>query len=397
MQNKNLLSFIVIITIITTFVFGYMLGSTRDSVLLVGGVENQELGQPEDVDFSLFWDVWLLLEKKYPEKLGYQEMVYGAVAGMVDSLDDPYSSFFPPEEAKIFKEDVKGVFEGVGMEIGIRDDQLTVIAPLEGTPAQKAGFRSGDVIVKIDDTSTRDISIEEAVKLIRGVKGTEVILTIFRDGWAETQEIKVIRGVIKVPSLKWEEKEDNIAYIKLYHFSEEANVDFKNIAREVLDSPAEKIVLDLRNNPGGYLQVAQDITGWFLEKGEIITIEDFGDGEQKEYKASGSSRFLDYPIVILINQGSASASEIMAGALRDNRGIKLIGETSFGKGSVQEFKDLGDGSGLKVTVARWLTPNGSSISEVGLTPDIEIEMTIEDYDEGIDPQLEKAMEILKEL
>ena len=158
MQNKNLLSFIVIITIITTFVFGYMLGSTRDSVLLVGGVENQELGQPEDVDFSLFWDVWLLLEKKYPEKLGYQEMVYGAVAGMVDSLDDPYSSFFPPEEAKIFTEDVKGVFEGVGMEIGIRDDQLTVIAPLEGTPAQKAGFRSGDVIVKIDDTSTRDIA-----------------------------------------------------------------------------------------------------------------------------------------------------------------------------------------------------------------------------------------------
>ncbi len=397
-DNKSLLPFLVIVTVIITFVFGFLLGSVRDSVLLVGGVENQEEGQPEKVDFSLFWDVWLLLEKKYPQEMDYQAMVYGAVSGMVDSLDDPYTTFFNPEEAKMFKEDVKGVFEGVGMEIGIRKNQLTVIAPLEGTPAQKAGFLPGDIIVKIDDNSTRDISIEEAVKLIRGIKGTEVILTIFREDWVETKEIKVIRGVIKVPSLKWELKEDNIAYIKLYHFSEEANDDFKDMAAEVLRSSAERIVLDLRNNPGGYLQVAQDITGWFLEKGDVVTIEDFGEGrEPREYKARGNSRLLDYPIVILINQGSASASEIMAGALRDNRGIKLIGETSFGKGSVQEFDEFGDDSGLKVTVAKWLTPNGDYISEIGLTPDIEVEMTIDDYNEGLDPQLEKAMEILEGL
>ena len=397
-KNRSLLPFLVIVTIIITFVFGFLLGSERDSVLLVGGVENQELGQPENVDFSLFWNVWLLLEKKYPQEMDYQAMVYGAVSGMVDSLDDPYTTFFNPEEAKMFKEDVKGVFEGVGMEIGIRNDQLTVIAPLEGTPAQKAGFIPGDIIVKIDDASTRDISIEEAVKLIRGVKGTEVILTVFREDWSETKEIKVIRGVIKVPSLKWELKEDNIAYIRLYHFSEEANNDFKNIAVEILNSPAERRILDLRGNPGGYLQVAQDITGWFLEKGDIVTIEDFGEEkEQRNYEARGNSRLLDYPIVILINQGSASASEIMAGALRDNRGVKLIGETSFGKGSVQEFDEFGDDSGLKVTVAKWLTPNGDYISEVGLTPDIEVEMTIDDYNEDRDPQLNKAIEILKGL
>ena len=397
-KNRSLLPFLVIVTIIITFVFGFLLGSERDSVLLVGGVENQELGQPENVDFSLFWNVWLLLEKKYPQEMDYQAMVYGAVSGMVDSLDDPYPPFFNPEEAKMFKEEVKGVFEGVGMEIGIRNDQLTVIAPLEGTPAQKAGFIPGDIIVKIDDASTRDISIEEAVKLIRGVKGTEVILTVFREDWSETKEIKVIRGVIKVPSLKWELKEDNIAYIRLYHFSEEANNDFKNIAVEILNSPAERIILDLRGNPGGYLQVAQDITGWFLEKGDIVTIEDFGEEkEQRNYEARGNSRLLDYPIVILINQGSASASEIMAGALRDNRGVKLIGETSFGKGSVQEFDEFGDDSGLKVTVAKWLTPNGDYISEVGLTPDIEVEMTIDDYNEDRDPQLNKAIEILKGL
>ena len=398
MQSKNSFSFLVIITIIITFVFGFLLGSVRDSVLLVSGVENQEQGQPEKVDFSLFWDVWLLLEKKYPQELDYQAMVYGAISGMVDSLDDPYTTFFNPEEARIFKEDVKGVFEGVGMEIGIRKNQLTVIAPLEGTPAQKAGFLPGDIIVKIDDVSTMDISVEQAVKLIRGVSGTEVILTVFREDWTETKEIKVVRSTIKVPSLKWELKEDNIAYIRLYHFSEEANDDFEDIAKEILNSPAEKMILDLRGNPGGYLQVAQDITGWFLEKGDIVTIEDFGeDKKPRNYEARGNSRLLDYPIVILINQGSASASEIMAGALRDNRGVKLVGETSFGKGSVQEFDEFGDSSGLKVTVAKWLTPNGDYISEVGLTPDIEVEMTIDDYNEERDPQLDKAIEILKGL
>jgi len=303
----------------------------------------------------------------------------------------------PPEDAKVFKEDVSGEFQGVGMEIGIRQGQLTVIAPLEGTPADKAGLRAGDKIIKIDGKDTRGIIIDEAVKLIRGPKGTEVTLTVFRDGWPEAKDFNIIREVIEIPSLTWEMKDSDIAYIKLYHFSSIASSAFSKAALEILNSKAEKIILDLRNNPGGYLEVAQDIAGWFLERGAVVAIEDFGENkEAKEYNAKGPAKLLSYPTVVLINQGSASGSEILAGALRDNRGIKLVGEKSFGKGSVQELKELTKGS-LKVTVARWLTPQGTLIADKGLEPDFVVEMTEEDIEKDRDPQLEKAIEILKGL
>ncbi|MGB2761987.1 MAG: S41 family peptidase [Minisyncoccales bacterium] len=373
---------------------------------LFGEIEGKKKVSPSDeLNFSLFWEVYNTLKEKYvnPEDFDHEEIIYGAISGMVESLGDPYTVFFNPEEAKIFEEDVKGIFEGVGMEIGIRKEGLTVIAPLEGTPAQKAGLRPGDKIIKIDDISTVDIAIDEAVKLIRGQKGTEVSLTIYREDWGETKEIKIVRGIIEIPSLSWElissskERQDDIAYIKLYQFSEKASYDFKTASREILDSSAERIILDLRNNPGGYLTVAQDITGWFLEKGQIVTIEDFGEEkEQKLYKAKGPEKFLSYPIVVLINEGSASGSEILAGALRDNRGIKLIGEKSFGKGTVQELEYLSEGS-LKITIANWLTPKGEVLTDRGLEPDIKVEMTLEDYEQGKDPQLEKAVEILKEM
>jgi len=355
---------------------------------------------PEEIDFSLFWEAYHKLQEKFVDKgkFDIQKMIYGAISGMVKSLGDPYTVFFPPEETKRFEEDVKGVFEGVGMEIGIKKGQLQVIAPLEGTPAQKAGLRSGDKILKINDTETSDLTIDEAVDLIRGPKGTEVTLTIFREEWKKTKEIKLMRDVIEVPSLKREIKEidgQKIAYIQLYQFSENASFDFRKAAIEILTSPAQKIILDLRNNPGGYLEVAQDITGWFLEKGKIVVIEDFGQGNEQEYKAQGPGTFSDYKVVILINQGSASASEILAGALRDNRGILLIGEKSFGKGSVQELEKLKEGSSLKITVAKWLTPKGQLITDVGLEPDIKVEMTEEDYEQDRDPQLDKAIEIIK--
>jgi len=357
---------------------------------------------PEEIDFSLFWEVYHRLQEKFVDKgkFDIQKMIYGAISGMVKSLGDPYTVFFPPEETKRFEEDVKGVFEGVGMEIGIKKGQLQVIAPLEGTPAQKAGLRSGDKILKINDTETSDLTIDEAVNLIRGPKGTEVTLTIFREEWKKTKEIKLMRDVIEVPSLKREIKEidgQKIAYIQLYQFSENASFDFRKAAIEILTSPAQKIILDLRNNPGGYLEVAQDITGWFLEKGKIVVLEDFGQGNKQEYKAQGPGTFSDYKIVVLINQGSASASEILAGALRDNRGILLIGEKSFGKGSVQELEKLKEGSSLKITVAKWLTPKGQLITDVGLEPDIKVEMTEEDYEQDRDPQLDKAIEIIKGL
>ena len=384
-------SICLVIIIFVVFGTGFWLG--KNSVVC-------QFCAPEDIDFSLFWEAYHTLQDKFvnKEKLDVQKMIYGAISGMVKSLEDPYTVFFPPQEAKRFEEDVKGTFEGVGMEIGIRKGQLQVIAPLEGTPAQKAGLRAGDKILKIDEESTVDIAIEKAVNLIRGPKGTQVSLTIFREGWEEVKEFKITRAVIEIPSLKWEIKQDDVAYLKLYHFTEKAGSDFRIAAFEILNSPAKKIILDLRNNPGGYLEVAQDIAGWFLEKGQIVAIEDFGEGkEQNEYFAEGPSRLLEYPLVILINEGSASGSEILAGALRDNRGTILVGEKTFGKGSIQELEKLRGGSSLKITIAKWLTPRGELISDIGLEPDLKVEMTEEDYEQDRDPQLDKAIEVIREM
>ena len=378
---------------------GFSFRSPQIPVPPPAGIINADLGQPQGVDFSLFWEAWRALEENFVDqsKMDYQKMIYGAVSGMVSALKDPYTVYLPPEDAKVFKEDVSGEFQGVGMEIGIRKDVLTVIAPLAGTPAQRAGLRAGDKIVKIDDTFTTDLTADEAVKLIRGEKGTKVVLTIFREGWSQSQEFEITRDVIEVPSLKWEMREENIAYINLYQFSETATGAFNRAAAEILASPANSIILDLRNNPGGYLEVAQDIAGWFLERGALVTTEDFGgSAENEEYRTLGSGQLSGYPLVVLINQGSASGSEILAGALKDNRGIKLIGTQSFGKGSVQTLKELKQGS-LKVTVAKWLTPNGTLINKEGLKPDVEIGLTEKDIDEGKDPQLDKAIEIIKAL
>ncbi len=389
--KKNFVLVFLVVAILASFGFGFWFGKAQVVCPVC---------PPEDIDLSLFWETWKKLEEKFvsPEKLDVQKMIYGAISGMVKSLEDPYTTFLNPEDSKKFLEDVTGQFEGVGMEIGIRKGQLQVIAPLEGTPAQRAGFRPGDKIIKINDTLTVDITIDEAVNLIRGPEGTEVALMIFREQWQTTKEIKIVRAVIEVPSLKWELKEGNIAYLKLYHFSEKASSGFIGAAIEILNSPAEKIILDLRNNPGGYLEVARDISGWFLERGQTVVIEDFcQETEQKIYKAKGNARLLQYPIVILINQGSASGSEILAAALRDNRGIKIIGEKSFGKGSVQELEKLKEGSSLKITVARWLTPSGELITDIGLEPDVKVEMTEEDYTAERDPQLDKAIEVIKEM
>ena len=356
---------------------------------------------PEDLDFSLFWETWRVIEQKFVDKasINVQDMVYGAISGMVNSLGDPYTVFMEPDDTKRFIEDVKGSFEGVGMEVGIKNNQLTVIAPLEGTPAQKAGLRAGDAIVKVDGELTSDMTVDEAVNRIRGARGTEVVLTIFRKDWEEEREVKIVRGVIEVPSLKWELlADDNIAYLHLYHFTEKAAYDFRKAAIEILESPANKVILDLRNNPGGYLEVAQDIAGWFLKSGEVVVIEDFGEGkEQKLYKAEGNGLLGSYSLVVIINEGSASGSEILAGALRDNLGVKLIGESSFGKGSVQELEKLKGGSSLKITIAKWLTPKGELITDKGLEPDVKVEITEEDVAAEKDPQLDKAIEIIKEL
>lgn len=356
---------------------------------------------PEKIDFSLFWDAYNKLNENFisPDKISNQSVIYGAISGMTKNLGDPYTEFFEPDQAKMFYQNLSGSFEGIGVEIGIKKDHLTVIAPLKNTPGEKAGLRSGDQIIKIDGKNTFDMQIDQAVTMIRGKRGTQVTLTIFREDWDQPKDIKITRGTIKIESLKWDLLSSNIAYLRIAHFDQSLSNDFKKAAFEVLKSPAQRIILDLRNNPGGYLEVSQDIAGWFLKAGSVVTIEDFGGKkEQKQYKAEGNGALANYPMVVLINGGSASASEILAGALRDNRNVKLVGEKSFGKGSVQEVIDLRDGSSfLKVTIAKWLTPSGASISDVGLTPDIKVE-TKEGYSNGgKDPQLEKAIEIVKDL
>ena len=356
--------------------------------------------QPGTIDFSLFWDSYNKLQQKFidPSKITNQKIVYGAIAGMTNSLGDPYTSFFDPEQAKMFQEDLSGSFSGIGVEVGVKKDVLTVIAPLKGTPGDKAGLKSGDVIVKINGKDASNITTDEAVNLIRGPKGTSVTLTIFRDGWTNTKDIKIVRDTIKVPSIEWSLKDGDVAYVQIYQFDENLSSDFNAIALKILQSPAKKIVLDLRDNPGGYLDVAKDIAGWFLQNGQTVTIEDYGKGKaQQIYKADGNSELANYPLVILINQGSASASEILSGALRDNKKVQLIGTKSFGKGCVQEVVDLPGGSFLKITIANWLTPKGNSITDVGLTPDVKVDITDSDIQQKKDPQLDKALEIVGKL
>lgn len=394
---KNFSVSFLLATILISFAGGFYAGKLQAVRVPVEGIRNLEAGKPAGVDFSLFWDAWKTITQKYAgaQELDFKAMVYGAISGMTASLKDPYTVFMDPADTRRFLEDVSGSFEGVGMEVGIKNEELKVIAPLDGTPAQLAGIRAGDTIASINSQTTRNMSVEQAVSLIRGPKGTAVRLSIFREGWKDTKDFNITRSVITVPSLKWELKEGNIAYVKLYHFSENAGDDFRKAASQILGSPARRVLLDLRNNPGGYLEVAQDIAGWFVKTGETVVIQDPGaKGEKKTFLSEGNAALRSYPAVVLINEGSASASEILAGALRDNRGIILVGAKSFGKGSVQELEKLRDQSSLKITIARWLTPKGNMIAEKGLEPDIAVAFTEDDYSKGRDPQLDKAIETL---
>lgn len=404
--QKNTVFIVVLVGLVISFGSGFTMGKGQSTPVYLDGVSGIDLGKPEGVDFSIFWDAWHVVQEKFAtkESLNSQNMVYGAISGMLESLEDPYTVFMNPEDSKKFFDDLGGSFEGVGMEIGIRNKALQVIAPLEGTPAQRAGIRAGDRIVKIGDTVTEGMSVEKAVSLIRGPKGTSIILTVFREGWEETKEFTIVRDVIIIPSLEWEllaspgeaGGKGDIAYIKLFQFSEKAGRDFRRASQEIVASKAKYIVLDVRNNPGGFLDVAVDIAGWFVERGSVVVTEKLKEeNEQRVHQARGSASLRSYPVVVLINEGSASASEILAGALRDNRDILLVGKQSFGKGSVQEIENLRDDSSLKVTIAKWLTPKGNVIQDVGLKPDIEVENIPEHEEKDVDSQLDKALELVK--
>lgn len=396
--------FIGLVIIGASFLVGVGLGFTQrpavEKVLSLTGKEPTVIFE-EKTDFTPFWKAWNVINEKFAAGNGSttdQDKVWGSIEGLVASLDDPYSVFLPPVEAVFFEESINGNFGGVGMEIGIRDNILTVIAPLKGTPAERAGILTGDKIVKIDDTFTTDMRIDKAVQLIRGEVGTTVMLTIVRESGTEPLEISIIRDTIQIPTINTELRDDGVFLIELYSFTATAPNLFRDALREFVLSGSNKLVLDLRGNPGGFLDAAVDLASWFLPSGKIVVTEDFEDAERQIiYRSKGYDIFDEsykLKMVILINGGSASASEILAGALAEHNIATLVGAKSFGKGSVQELIKITSDTSLKITVAHWKTPNGNSISKDGLKPEFEVEMTREDVEEERDPQMDKAVEIL---
>lgn len=391
---------ITIAVLIGVFCGGVYVGKTYfPEKIVYTGIAHREKGQPKEIDFSIFWDAFNIIENKFvgKEELDYQKMVYGAISGLVDSLGDPYSSFFTPTNTKQFLEEVRGSFEGIGAEIDVRDGVLTIVAPLRDSPAERAGLRAGDQVVKIDGQSTAGLSVEEAVKLIRGPRGTIVVLTVRRSGeFKDDLEFQIRRSVINIPVMFYELK-DGINYVQLFQFSETLPREFEKAVIQILNSGSDKIILDVRNNPGGFLESSVAIASFFLPRGEAVVIEDFGNGNQNVFRSDGFDQLRDFKVVVLVDNGSASASEILAGALRDILGVKLVGVKTFGKGSVQELADLDSGASIKLTIAHWLTPHGNQIAEKGLEPDIIIEQSEEAIKAGRDVQYEKAKEVLESL
>ena len=407
LTSRKLIIVVILLALGAGFGGGFWFATNKNAnspLPLIQNLINKDSGQPEEVNFALFWEVWSSLNNKYVDtnKIDLQKMLYGAIEGMVNSVGDPYTVFFEPVISKKFQEEISGAFGGVGIEIGKRNDVTTVIAPLQDTPAYRAGILAGDKILKVNGKIVTDMVIEEVVNLIRGKVGTKVTLTISRNGESATRDFELTRETIRIPSVKWQLLDDNIAYLQIYTFSQNVDPDFEKAANEILKSSATKLIVDLRNNPGGLLESAINLAGWFLDKNQIVTMEKFRNGTQEEFKSTGNGSLKIYPTIVLINGGSASASEILAGALNDNRNIQLVGEKSFGKGSVQELEQYAGGSSLKVTIAKWLTPKGRSISDLGIEPNYKVEIP-KDTEEGSlelgkpgkDPQLDKAIELLK--
>lgn len=402
LSNKNIVYiFLSTILLVGVFISGVYLGyKNQPDVLKIVGLSNKDSNEiSNNANFSNFWKVWNTIDQKFPdsEKVTAQDRVYGAISGLLGSLNDPYTEFFNKEESKAFDEQLSGQFVGVGMELGMKDKILTVIAPLKNTPAYQAGIKSGDQILKINNKSTENMSVDEAIKNVRGEEGTVVKLLIYRKGESKAREISITRAIIHIPNIETTKKDDGIFVIRLNTFSENSSVEFANAINEYFNSGYKKMVLDLRGNPGGFLESAVDIASWFLPSGSVVVREGGKTkSDDKVYRSAGHRGWTqDMKMSILVDGGSASASEILAGALSEHHVGQLVGEQTFGKGSVQEYLQLNDDTSFKITVAKWYTPNGISISEKGITPDYKIEISEKDAEKNIDTQMNKAIELLK--
>lgn len=402
---------------------GYRLGERKVTVGVTKDMRpviNTEAPAGKNVDFSLFWDVWEKVSRYYvePKNIDVEKLVYGAISGMVAAVGDPYTSFFPPKENKEFKEDLGGAFEGIGAELGLKDGRVVIVTPLKGTPAEAAGLAPNDYILKVDGTETVGWTVEDAVTKIRGPKGTKVILTILSPLSPEgPRDITIIRNTITLPYVTWWVKTPSeiteissaseagkirtlakrIGYIKLTRFGDNTNVDWSKaveqmLATEKTGGKLSGVVLDVRNNPGGYLDGAVYIASEFMKGGTVVSQVN-SDGTRQNYPTDRSGRLTSVPVVVLVNKGSASAAEIVAGALRDSKRAKLVGETTFGKGTVQTPFDLSGGSSVHITTGKWLTPSGNTISEKGLTPDVTVMMDATKT-ASADAQLARAIELL---
>lgn len=389
--------------LVLTFLGGIFVGRRAPGAIPPVGTAGGEVqGKAElpayllqDVDFDLFWEVWNIAKGKFLEQPVFDtQLFYGALQGIVASLKDPYSVFLDPETTKKFTEELAGTFEGIGAEIGIKKGELVVVAPLPETPAQRAGLKTGDRILKIDGEDTFGMPIDIAVSRIRGPKGTAVTLVILRQGWEESKDMRIMRETINVKSVQLTARQDGLTYLKITYFNETTLGALEEAIQQLLARAPKGIILDLRGNPGGFLEVAVRVAAEWIPSGEVVVWQEFQGGSREAFYAQGQQRLKEIPTVVLINEGSASASEIVAGALRDHGIAKVMGEKSFGNGSVQTFEQLRGGSSIKLTVAHWLTPKGAQIEKTGITPDLEIPMSRKDYENDKDPQLEKAVETL---
>lgn len=389
----------LIILLLFVFILGWNVGSNRalqSGNNIISQSQISRTSGNSKVDMQLFWDVWSILASKYvdPQALDFKEMIYGSIRGMVYSLEDPYTTFLTPKENKNFQDSLDGMLEGIGAELTLRHDLITVVSPLKNSPAKKAGLQPEDIILKIDGVDVTDYTFEQAVMKIRGPKGTKVILTIGRKGKEKPFDLSIVRQTINISSVEWEMKGD-IALIELNQFGTNTKDEFSKAISGVLQKNPKGVILDLRYNGGGYLEGAVDIVSEFIDSGKVVSVKKRNPSKDEVIYVNGKARIASIPMVVLINKGSASASEIVAGAVQDHKRGTVIGEQSFGKGTVQEVENLIDGSSLRLTVAKWYTPNGNNISEVGITPDIKVERTLEDIEAGDDPQLDEAIKYLK--
>jgi carboxyl-terminal processing protease len=375
-------------------------------VVLFGGIAiGQRMTSPgstsstpntSPIDLTLFNKVFDIIQREYVDAPAENESLeFGAIRGLVAGLNDPNSNFMDPEETQAFHDNLAGKFSGVGLELATRDEQLTVVTPLSDSPAERAEIKSGDIILAIDDVDTSSLSLDESVLKIRGPAGTVVRLLIHRKDAFDAKEFKLTREEINITSLESEIRTDNIGIISINRFGEDTADAMNNATNDFLSKGVKGIVLDLRGNPGGFLETSVDVASYFVNDGVIVT-EEFGDGNKQEYKAKGNARLKDMPLVVLIDNGSASAAEILAGALQDYGRAQLIGVKSFGKGSVQELMPLEKNTSLRLTVAEFVLPKGRHINHVGIDPDVVVELSSEDIEAERDPQLDKALEVLRE-